>query len=190
MKYREIEFKYAADNISLTAFVEFAKTRPGLQSYVEASGFDHFYEKTDSSGSFGRHRIGPDMNQLTFKRKTTDKNNFIRTEHNLNLTTSVSQDQVKSLFEEFGYKYNTSIFKTCFVYKYEWYTLVYYVCYNSDMKERGRFVEIEMSEDYAWASEEEAMGQLTIIEKLCKSLGVTPQSRIRKSLFELYKNEK
>jgi adenylate cyclase class IV len=181
----EIEFKYRADNISLTAFTEFCKSRRPIQ-VIHAAGYDHFYQHAQEGDSFCRHRIGPDMNQLTFKRKTTDSNNFVRTEHNLDLD-SVTQEQVAALCAEFGYKPNFSLYKSCFVYNYDCYTLVYYICYDVDMKELGRFVEIEMKEDHPWESETQAWDQLLVFEKLCKPLGVSPQSRVKRSLFELYK---
>lgn len=188
MNFVEIETKYNASNISFEVFEKFCKSRLP-ESNLFASGYDHFYDKASDSSSFCRHRVGPDSNQLTFKRKTTTSNNFVRTEHNIDLAPGVSKEQVEALCSEFGYKYNTSIFKTCFVYKYIWYVLSYYICYDLDMVERGRFVEIEMREDHKWANEDEAWSSLVVLEKLCKSLGLTPKSRIRKSLFELYRED-
>ncbi len=187
MKYLEVEFKYKADNISLTSFTDFCKTKKPT-SVVIASGYDYFYENIDDPDAFCRHRVGPDSNQLTFKRKLSDVNNFIRTERNVDLAASMSVEEISGLCDEFGYKYNTSIFKNCFVYKYDWYTFVYYICYDTDMIELGRFVEIEMSEDHAWNSEKEAWEELLLMEKICgKGLGVTAQSRIKRSLFEMFR---
>ena len=186
MMFKEIEFKYRADNISLIDFTDFC-VKQGPASTIIASGYDHFYEKSDDSGSFCRLRVGPDSNQLTFKRKTQDNNNFVRTEHNIDLTPETTREQIEALLAEFGYKYNTSLFKNCFVYKYDNYTGVYYIVYDTSMKELGRFVELEMSETYGWSSEDEAYGQLVLIEKLCKSVGISPQCRVKRSLFELYK---
>lgn len=188
MKYKEIEFKYYADDISLTSFSAFCKAREP-KKFLHASGYDHFYENETNAGAFCRHRSGPDMNELTFKRKTSDNNNFVRTERNISLNRTMSQEDIEGLCAEFGYKYNTSIFKNCFIYKYDWYTLVYYICYNKDMNELGRFFEIEMAEDAQWGGEKDAWNELVVMEKLCKPLGVLPQSRIKKSLFELYKND-
>ncbi len=188
MKFKEIEFKYRADNITLSAFTVFCLARsPGALKIVEASGFDHFYGNTKDPEAFCRHRIGSDFNQLTFKRKTTGGNNFVRTEHNIDLMPKMSRDQIEAVCGEFGYKYNVSVFKTCFVYFYEWIVLSYYVCYDKDLKELGRFMEIEANEDHPWASEQEAWDAVVVMEKLCKSLGLTPQMRVKRSLFELYK---
>ena len=186
MKYTEIETKYRADEMSLTSFHTFCKER-SPHKYIYCSGYDHFYAARSKDGAFCRHRQGPDINELTFKRKTEEANSFIRTEHNISLTKDMTQDQLSALCSEFGYEYNTSIFKTCFVYWFDWYVLSYYICYNNEMKESGRFFEIEAREDYKWASEEEAWDQIKVMERFCKTLGITPQNRMKTSLFELYK---
>lgn len=189
MTFSEVEFKYKAEDISLSAFKEFCLARSPLKA-VEASGFDHFYASNAGDSSFCRHRVGADTNQLTFKRKTVETNCFIRTEHNIDLAPPVSLPQVAALCEEFGYSYNTSIFKNCFVYKYDWHMIAYYICYDVDMRELGRFVEIEMSEEYDWKNEKEAYSQLIILEKTCKSLGLGPQSRVKQSLFDMYRDQR
>lgn len=189
-KYREVEFKYRADSIDLSDFVAFCLERRPART-VTASGFDRFYESKSDPNCFCRHRQEPDkFNQLSFKRKTTDKNNYIRTEHNLDLGLKVNEDQVEALCAEFGYRYNTSIFKNCFIHKYEDYTLVYYICYNEDLNELGRFIEIEVDEDYPWKSEAEAWGVLTLLEEELKPLGISAQARIKRSLFEMFRCEK
>ncbi len=182
----EIETKYNANDISLLDFKAFCEGRSPVK-VVMASGFDYFYSKEGEESSFCRHRVGPDRNEFTFKRKTSEVNNTIRREVNVNMAQGETIETAAALAASFGYQYNTSIFKTCFVYIYDWYSLVYYICYSPDMKEVGRFFEIEMKEDHPWASEADAWNQLLIMEKLCKPLGVTPQARIKRSLFELYR---
>lgn len=187
MKYKEIEFKYNADNIPLFKFVKVCEEMNPVRNFY-AAGYDHFYEKADEKDAFCRHRCGVDINQLTFKRKTVDKNNFIRTEHNIDLAKTVDRAAIEALVKEFGYTYNSSIFKTCVIFQFEYYTLVYYVVSDGNFDQRGKFIEIEMAEDHNWANEEEAWNQLILIEKLLKTnLGITPQSRLKSSLFELYK---
>lgn len=191
MNYREVEFKYRA----AVLLDEFVKICEGLDDRliktVQPSGFDNFYSSVKNPDCFCRHRIElGKFNQLSFKRKLTDKNNYIRTEHNLNMDVDTKKSQVQAMLSEFGYKYNTSIFKNCFVYAYELYTLVYYVCYNSELKELDRFVEIELNEDYAWGSEEDAWKALVDLEKrFSVPLLISPQARIKRSLFEMFRKE-
>lgn len=185
MKYKEIEFKYPANDLSLEDFKNFCKDRKP-KGFVHASGYDHFYSKVGDPSSFCRHRIGADFNQLTFKRKTDVANNYIRTEHNIELDPTTSVEQISALCSEFGYEPKATIFKNCFIYVYDFYTLVYYIIYDSSLKELGRFMEIEMREDHSWESEEAAYEDLVLMEKLCKSIGASPSKRIKKSLFEMY----
>lgn len=185
-KLKEIEYKYKADDVTLDEFTAFCKSR-GEYTFITASGYDYFYAHTKDPTSFARHRVGPSFNQLTFKRKTTDRNNYVRTEHNIDLGLNVRPEQTQALCEEFGYKYNTSIFKNVFIYEFLGHTLVYYVVYDQKLKELGRFIEIEMAEDWAWSSVEAAVGSLQQIEKEASVLGLCPQKRLRNSLFEMFK---
>lgn len=187
MKFLEIEHKYNASDIPLSVFTKFCKERDPM-AYVCASGYDYFFSHKSDANAFCRYRHGADMNQLTFKRKTTEANNRVRTEHNIDLAPNMRRTQIEAFLKEFGYSYNTEIFKSCFVYKYSYYTLVYYICYDADMTELGRFIEIEMSEEKNW-SNGEAEAELVILEKLCKPLGILPQARIRRSLFEMFRRE-
>jgi len=185
----EIEFKYHAGMISLEKFKAFCLDREPVKTII-ASGFDYFYANEKDSNAFCRLRVGADINQLTFKRKTKDANNFVRTEHNVELSKDMTIEQIQSFVSEFGYKPDATIFKNCFVYKYNYYTLVYYICYDTNMTEQGRYVEIEMAEEYPWRNEKEAYEGLLSLERLCKPLGIAPQGRIKRSLFELYGNAK
>lgn len=184
---KEIEFKYKADNIALSDFVAFCKSSNPISS-KEASGFDYFYAHPGEPDSFARHRIEPGkFNQVSFKRKTVGKNNFIRVEHNITLGDKVSPKEISDFLKEFGYGYNTSIFKNCFIHQYNDHVIVFYVCFNQDFKEIGRFIEIEIDEMRASADPVWAMSRLSEIECEMKVLGITPQARIKRSLFEMYR---
>lgn len=185
MKFKEVEFKYPAEKMPLSDFEKFCANKDCKEAVI-VSGYDHFYHKPGDPNSFCRYREGPDMKQLTFKRKTTDANNYVRTEHNINVVPGTTSTQIKALLSEFGYEFNVSIFKSCFVYKYKDYTLVYYICYNLDMAELGRFIEIEIGEEIEQGADE-ALSQLVILEKLCKGIGAVPSKRIKSSLFELFR---
>jgi len=185
MKFKEIEFKYAADNVSLVQFLAFCEDRKGLKQKFIASGYDHFYDKKDEPDSFYRLRVGEDFTQLTFKRRTSTLNNVVRTEHNVSLSSNTSEDQIRALVGEQGYSYNTSIFKTCFVFCFEEHVFSYYVVFNKDLRETGRFIEIEASEEHPWSNEGEATSYIAMTEKLLRPLGISPQNRIKRSLFEL-----
>lgn len=185
--FKEIEFKYRADEVSLRDFSQYCITHPDLISFVLPAGYDHFYE-SKTPGSFCRHRVGPDLNQLTFKRKLDPNNNIVRTEHNLTLQPNMTIPQVAALVAEFGYQPNVSIFKTCFVYKFPKHTLVFYVCYDTEMKELGRFIEIEAEESHQWQTPQEALDHIQTVESHLSGW-VTPRSRIKRSLFEMFRKD-
>lgn len=184
LNFREVEYKYPAE-ISLSEFKAFCEGRKPLKSLI-ISGFDHFLANKDQPGSFYRHRVNTNENQLTFKRKLTVDNNAVREERNIDLPLSVTHQQVEDLCAVHGYSYAASIFKNCFIYNYDYYTLVMYVCYTKDLNELGRYIEIEMKEDYNWADESEALNELATLERLCKALGLSPEKRIKHSLFEMF----
>lgn len=183
----EIEFKYRADSISLVDFEYFCQKYSTYEKRIVASGYDDFYSHKTDSDSFIRHRHGADFNQLTLKKKTANRNNFVRVEHNLMIGSDTLPSAVRSLCLDLGYAYNTSIYKNAFVYIYEKHVFCFYVVYDSELKELGRFVEIEMREDYPWESKDQAMDELISLEYAIKSLGITAQARVRKSLYEQFK---
>lgn len=188
MTYTEIEYKYSADNVDLSEFHDFCVARSPDAAF-NVSGFDYFYANKKDASSFCRHRVGPDANQLTFKRKLTDKNNYIRTEHNINLDPKLTLNQVKAFLSEFGFSPSGTIFKNCFIYKYLDYTFVFYVVYDKNLKELGRFLEIEMSEDKEWESQDQAVWALQVREGELKRFGIIPANRMRRSLYEMYGKE-
>lgn len=188
LKNTEIEFKYSASNLLLTKFKEFCESKGPLNFQI-VSGYDHFYANPSAPESFYRHRVNTNENQLTFKRKTKSDNNFVREEHNVDLPLSVSEEKIKDLCNISGYKYNTSIFKHCFIYNFEYYNLVYYICYDIDLRELGRFTEIEMKEDYTWSNEDDAWSSLLSLEKLYRHLDISPSVRLNKSLYEMFRKE-
>lgn len=186
-KDKEIEFKYNAE-VPLSVFKAFCEAK-NPEKFTIVSGYDHFYGNTAKPNSFYRHRRNTNENQLTYKEKLSKNDSFIRIEKNIDLPLSVGEEKIKDLCDTAGYYYEASIFKNCFIYNYEYYNLVYYVCYDVELKEKYKFIEIEMKEDYDWVDETEAYGELVTLEKLCKSIGVSSDKRIKNSLFELFRKE-
>lgn len=184
----EVEFKYSAENISLSLFTKFCKNRKPKKE-LTISGYDYFYANSKEPESFFRHRQSHETNEVTLKRKVVENNNYVRVEHNIHLHPKMmTKEGVTKFLSDISYHYDYTIFKNCFIFKYDLYTLVYYVCYDVDMKELGRFIEIEMSEKHAWTSQEETYNELVIMEKICsKDLGISAQARIKRSLWEMFK---
>lgn len=183
----EMEFKYDASKIPLRKFQLFCSEK-AWQSKVTVSGKDTFYSSIkEDDGTFFRLRTTDDSNELTFKRKTVTENSFIREEHNVPLAPGASDVLVTNFLKSQGYKYDREIYKFNVVYFYEFFVLSYYICYDSNMVELDRFIELEINEKASWSSEADAWNYLLILEKTCKVLGIRSQNRIKESLFEMYR---
>lgn len=187
-EFLEIEAKYRADNIDRLKFKELAQSlSPKNFLYVESD--DTYYTKSDTEFLRFRDR---DKNtkskraELTFKKKTTASNNLVRVEVNLRIDGN-SPETVKEFAEGLGYLFNFRITKICDIYYYDDADIVYYSVRDESGKYQS-FMEIEVMEGYA-SSEEHAKEILSKYEKLLEPLGITPQNRLRRSLFEMYRKK-
>lgn len=182
MDFKEIETKYYATSISMGDFVKLVE--PMNQEWIMVSSYDDYF--TNEKDEFIRYRYHDHMGELTVKRKTTETNNLNRLEVNLK-TEGKSSKSVAAFVNLLGYKLNFSIFKTCKIAFLEKVVLVYYIVYDQNMNELNRFIEVEAREDYHWSSEDSAWEEVLKYEKLLEPLGITPRNRLKKSLFELFK---
>ena len=184
MDYKELETKYSADDIKLEDFISLSNTLP-IKKKMMVSSYDDYF--VDAAGNFIRYRHHEGRGELTIKRKTSDKNNNDRIEVNVP-TTGDNLKTISTFVGLLGYTYNFGIFKTAQIYWIDKVVLVYYVVYDKELKELRRFVEIEADEDLEWTSEAEAWDEIAKYEKLMEPLGITPKNRLKKSLFETFKN--
>jgi len=187
MQFKEIELKYDAESISREDFlnlIDSLSTNTPLNKVVNVSSYDTYFVNDD--GDFIRYRWTDNHGELTIKRKTSHLNNNERIEVNLP-TDGGNMKTVSAFCSLLGYKPNFEIFKTCNIFWIDRVVLVYYVVYDKELKELRRFIEIEADEDQKWLNEEEAWNQVVKYEKLFESLGITPKNRLRKSLFEIFK---
>ena len=185
----ELEFKYNADEMKLGDFTKFAESlKP--EKKLEVASWDHYYSgPTNLPFEFMRFRNGPSP-EITIKIKHGDKNNNNRFELDLPLRLNVSDWMVKTFVELFGFKENFRVYKYCSIYWYEKLDIVYYIIYNKDMVEQGRRVEIEARKDYPFQSEEEALTEVKAMEQRMSEIGLTPQNRMKKSMWETFRKEK
>jgi hypothetical protein len=192
IRVKELELKYQADDVKLTAFNKFAWGKDDVQRYLEVSSWDHYYgymgEEKDNPVEFIRYRDGIKP-ELTVKMKTTDKNNNDRDEVDVPLDPDMNQEQRRYFVEEFcrklRYEINFSLYKYCSIFFYQKVDVVYYITFNEEMREQGRFVEIEARKDFKFASKEEAWQTVIDMEKEMSVLGITPKNRMKRSQWEL-----
>jgi adenylate cyclase class IV len=182
MHFKEIETKYDASNIHMDDFLRIIEGLP-VRKKLMVSSYDEYF--VDKDGNFVRYRHNENRGELTIKRKTSDKNNTDRVEVNLP-TDGDNVKTVSAFLDLLGYKPNFSIYKTCNIFWTGRVDLVYYVVYDTNLKEQRRFIEIEADEELDWESEEEAWEEILKYEKMLEPLGITPKHRLRKSLFEIF----
>lgn len=189
IKTQELEFKHDASEIKLTKFNEFAKSL-NHEKYLEVASWDIYYapiKESDLDFEFMRLRLGGKP-ELTIKKKTDPNNNNSRIEIDVPLdpkATAAELEEVASAFcDQFGFVENFRLFKYCSIFFYEKTDLVYYISYNKEMKELGRFVEVEARKDVPQDSEEEAWRLVKELEAKLSIFGITPQTRTKKSQWE------
>ncbi len=183
MKFKEIETKYAAENIKREAFLQLVEQLP-IRKKMNVSSYDTYF--VNEGGDFVRYRYTDDRGELTIKRKTNKTNNNDRIEVNLP-TAGGNLSTVSAFCSLLGYKLNFEIFKTCNIFWTDKVVVVYYVVYDKELEELRRFIEIEADEDLEWESEEQAWNEVVKYEKMFEAIGITPHNRLRKSLFEIFR---
>jgi adenylate cyclase class IV len=183
----ELEFKYDASDIKLSKFVDFAQTLKPVRR-VEGSGWDVYYSGDGQNFEFIRLRQSPDFAELTIKIKNTEKNNQNRFELDLPLLPSKTTNWLMEKFVAlFGFKENFRVFKYFDIYWTEKVDIVYYIIYSKDMVEVGRRIEIEARKDHKFTSAEAALSEVKAMEQLMSEIGITPQKRMKKSMWEQFK---
>lgn len=189
----EFESKYRLDPEFLIDFKKIVGNMPNLKKFVYVEGSDDYYVKPD--GSFARYRRAAhgtdgDRCEVTLKVKPEGaKNNIIR--HEVNWRVDITpKEAIQAGLKLMGYTYNFSIYKTCHIYNLDDATLVFYTVFDTtDEKTRktDTFCEIEVDEHLtSTLTENQAWDIISKYEKALERIGISPQRRLRKSLYELY----
>jgi adenylate cyclase class IV len=139
------------------------------------------------------HGLDNGRSEITtkFKREGA-KNNIQRKETNVRVDVT-PEDSIRDFIGNFLYTTNFNIWKGCHIYNFDDATLVFYTVYDTtDGKatKSDSFVEIEVSEEkVSEMTEEQAWGIIAKYEKVLEDIGISPQKRLRKSLYEMYRRE-
>ena len=182
--FTELEYKYDAKDVSWSAFEELMMSLCPTRVASDSS-WDLYYTKTDDPNDFQRFRMGL-APELTRKVKTSEVNNKERIEVDLPLAPGVSETVITKYVGLAGYEPSFKIYKTFQVYWVDSVNYSYYIVYDEEMKELDRFIEVEINKNEV-SSMLSPQKVLDEGEKRLKSLGITPQNRKKKSLFEIYK---
>lgn len=201
----EFECKYRVDPHVVVDFkqimddLEKRKTETGFKSFLYVEGPDFYYSHPEfDDRSFGRYRrpsFGLDGGRAEWTVKRFPKgakNGIKRLEMNWRVDQTPEED-VKRGAEVMGFKLNFAIKKSCQIYKFEDATLVFYTVYDITdgvtSPKVDHFVEIEVCEAkiVTGLTEEQAWSIIEKYEKLLAPLGISPQKRLRKQLWDMYK---
>jgi len=184
---QELEYKFKAEHISLQQFTALMELI-GYENDLEASSWDVYYNSPQLKNVVGRLRLGGKP-ELTIKRNTVEGNNWNRVEIDIPLDPSKEKELeplATEFFGELGFEKNFKIFKTCFIYWNEHVNFVYYVVRDEEMKEVGRYIEVEVNKDKV----NDLSDPFAVLDKNVKhleSIGLNPKTRLKRSLFEIYR---
>lgn len=185
MKFKEIEFKYDAKDIPLNLFTQIMEKKFQPSEKLIVSSYDDYFVNSDSN--FIRYRHNNNDQELTIKRKMTPENNNERIEVNMAI---VPQDflTVEEFIKLLGYIHNFRIYKVCNIYWIDRVVISYYLVFDNNMRELNRFIEIEANEHLEFQDEQEALEIIINYETELNKMGLslTPEKRLKKSLFEMY----
>lgn len=192
-KFTEFEVKFRVEPQILTAFKSIVEKLPDLEKFIYVEGPDEYFTKTDNFARYRKASHGLDNNraEITIKVKPEGaKNNIIRKEVNWRVD-GTPREAIHEGLIEMGFSFNFSIWKSCHIYVFADATLVFYTVYDTTDGKSQRtdnFLEIEVDEEKVKTLTEEQGWEIIVkYEKALESLGITPQKRLRKSLFEMYK---
>jgi adenylate cyclase class IV len=199
-EFIEWETKYRVEAHLLVVFKKIVSELPDIKRFLYVEGPDHYFTHPNfDENSFGRYRkpsFGLDggRSEWTVKVKPKGaKNNIQRTEVNWRVDKTKEEDIFKML-ELQGYKFNFSIVKNCHVMFFDDANVVFYTVYDTtegtSSTKVDHFVEIEVNEEKIrkeGLTEDQAWNIISKYEKILAPVGVTPQKRLRKSLWEMYR---
>ena len=184
-EYTELEFKYKADDIALKDFLALVKDLP-IKKQKDVSSWDHYYTTNSNEDEFIRYRESTDP-ELTIKRKTSVNNNWQRVEVDLPLDLKRTKLPIITKWVSLlGYEHKKSIYKSCFIYWLDYINFVYYVVYDDNMKEKGRFIEIEFNKDELTNNIDKITDQMKTGQEILSKIGLNAQNRLKRSLFEIF----
>lgn len=182
--FNELEYKFKADDIKLQDFLALMSTLD-VTKKKDVSSWDHYLTNSNED-EFLRYRESNEP-ELTIKRKVNKNNNWDRIEVDLPLDSNrVNIATVSKFAELLGYTNRKSIYKTCCIYWMDYINFVYYIVYDVNMIEKGRFIEVEINKDKL---DKEIVLVDTHLKKgleILSKLGLTPQNRLKKSLYEIF----
>lgn len=188
-EFVEFEVKFRVDGALVYEWKRLVESLSDKKDFLYLESDDIYYVKDED---FIRHRFdSKDLTkrqELTLKKKVTKHNNIYRLETNLRVDGN-SVETSADFCQKLGFERNFKISKYVHIYKFEDATLPFYTVIDEAGK-MAHFIEIEVEESkLSSMTEEQAWAVIEKYEKILAPLGITPQKRLRKSLFEMYRKD-
>lgn len=206
LEFIEFEVKHPASASQLVEFKQILEQQEGIVEFIYVAGPDMFFiypnvffkshPQWDIKGTFVRYRrpsFGLDKGRrtVTWKYKPAGADdNIKRKEHNWDVGKTPENVIIEQL-KDSGLSFNCSIVKDCHVYNFKDASVVFYIVYDTTEGKAGEpryFIEIEVDEKtIANKTEQEAWAIIDKYEAILSPLGVNKKTRIKESLFEMYR---
>lgn len=185
----EFETKFRVEGDLVYPFKRLVENLPDLEDFIYVESDDIYY--VDPNGEFARYRFSKNKldtrAEVTWKSKLPGSNNNIkRIEYNWRVDGTPA-DAIAGALELKGFTRNFRISKIVHIYRFKDATIPFYTVIDESGK-MAHFIEIEVKEELLTKlTDEQAWEIISKWEKILSPLGITPQKRLRKSLFEIYK---
>lgn len=188
LEFHEIEFKYKVEEAKLNDWKQLVENLEGVKNFIYVESDDIYY--TNSEGEFLRYRFSDNKkdkrSELTYKVKIKEANNVIRKEINLRVDQN-KPETIEAFANSQNYHKNFKIRKYVSIYFFDDATLPWYTVIDEG-GDRQTFCEIEVNEDKIHdLTKDECFDILKKYETILAPLGISPQKRLKKSLFEIYR---
>ena len=194
-KLTEFETKYRVEPEFLITFKSIMGKLEGLEKFVYVEGPDEYWVRGEDFARYRHPMHGTDGEraEVTMKKKPLGAtNNIIRREWNWRVDGTPA-DTIREGLKDFGFEFNFSIWKGCHIYNFDDATLVFYTVFDTTdnkLSKTDNFVEIEVNEEKVSSmTEDQAWDVIVKYEKALEPLGLSPQRRLRKSLYEMYRRD-
>ena len=206
LEFHEVEVKFRVDESKLNDWkqivTQYIENNPDeYQDFIYVDSDDIYYITPSNDENveyqFIRYRFSDwskkdKRAELTTKKKLKNNDNIMRKEWNVRVDYNDKDTIEGFVVGGLGYERNFRISKYVQIYKFKDATLPFYTVIDENGK-RDTFAEIEVDEKLLHGiNKDQAWDIIRKYEEILAPLGITPQMRLRLSLFEMYrkKNER
>jgi predicted adenylyl cyclase CyaB len=173
----EVERKYDATEVNWKEFTAKCRALNPVKE-LKVTGPDTYYANTNSTL---RWRLSGDLNEITFKKRLSNRSSLVRMEVDWKLNNNSVRETIIGI-RALGLKKLFRITKTCVIFYYPDVSVVIYRVKCKGRKNKT-FIEIESHKGQSLEASK------AHIKKWEDKLELNPETRLNKTLYELYNTE-